>query len=157
MSQETWQVQLSETHPVYQTVSLRRRSGYDNHVVMMVDLKKLIHYSDKHIHPSYVARPVSEWSEEKREGVFQLLAPPTPMEIPAEMPIASFNEMLVVREKRFLKLFSWRYESLARYVGYTNGRHRTRYLLFAGATQIPVMVHEEQASAMQRYCGVNAE
>lgn len=34
-----------------------------------------------------------------------------------------------------------------------NGRHRTRYLYFAGAQEIPVMCREDQAKALLHYCG----
>ncbi len=43
---------------------------------------------------------------------------------------------------------------MLRYVGYTNGRHRTRYLYFAGAKQY-LSCHKGDAEALLRYCGTD--
>lgn len=38
-------------------------------------------------------------------------------------------------------------------VTFRNGQHRARYLAFAGATSLPVEVHETEAALLERYCG----
>lgn len=153
MNNELFDVRLSGTHPGYQTVNLCRRPGKDHYVVVIVDLQKLILYSDQHLHSSFVIPPAENWTNEERKRMFDFLAPPSPEERHVEMPIVSFNEVQVLFREPVLKFFSRRRERLLRYVGYTNGRHRTRYLHFAGALAIPVMCHESQSQLIQRYCG----
>lgn len=52
------------------------------------------------------------------------------------MPIVSFNE---VKDSK-LPISKLLGERVSRWVGYTNGRHRTRYLYFADAQEMPVCV-----------------
>ena len=153
MNDTLFNIRLSDTHPGYQYVKLRCRPGYENHVVVIVDVQKLIRYSNQHLHSSFVIPPAEDWTEEQRKGMFDFLAPPSHKERHVEMPIVSFNEVVVQFREPFLKFFSRRREHLLRYVGYTNGRHRTRYLHFAGALEIPVMCHKSEAKTLQRYCG----
>ncbi|MBD8710112.1 hypothetical protein IFT47_26100 [Pseudomonas sp. CFBP 13711] len=154
MNTDLYEVSLSGDHPGYQSVSLRCRPGYDNHVVVMVDVQKLIHYSDQHEHQSFVVSPVEEWDQDKRQGIFEFLAPPSPKERHVEMPIVSFNEVKEESEQPILKILGRRSERVSRWVGYTNGRHRTRYLHFAGAQEMPVMCHKDQVALLEQYCGV---
>lgn len=153
MKEKLWHVRLSDTHPQYQHVSLRRRPGHDNYVVVVVDAQRLIRYSDQHMHSHFVIAPADTWAEGKRKGMFDFLAPPNANERHVEMPIVSFNEVILEYREPVLKFFSRRRVRLLRYVGYMNGRHRTRYLYFAGAQEIPVMCHEGQAKALLHYCG----
>lgn len=153
---DLYHVKLSDAHPGYQQVSLRRRPGYENHVVVFVDIHKLIHYSDQHLHPNLVVSSAEEWSEAKRQEVAAFLAPPGPTERHVEMPFVSFNEMQVQVRVPFVKVFKRNRERLVRWIGYTHGRHRTRYLQFAGASVIPVMCLHSEAQAIQHYCGVSA-
>lgn len=154
MDTALYDVKLSDTHPGYQSVSLRRRPGYENHVVVLVDVQKLIHYSDQHLHSSFVVSPVEDWADDKRQGIFEFLAPPAPKERHIEMPVVSFNQVLEQYQDPVMKIFSRKRERLLKWVGYTNGRHRTRYLHFAGALQMPVMCHKNEAKDLQHHCGV---
>jgi hypothetical protein len=120
----------------------------------MVDVQKLVHYSDQHEHQSFVVLPVVNWDQDKRQGIFEFLAPPGPKEQHVEMPIVSFNEVKEESKHHILKILGRRSERVSRWVGYTNGRHRTRYLHFAGAQEMPVMCHKDQAEALHEYCGV---
>ncbi|MXI45787.1 hypothetical protein GRW89_04620 [Pseudomonas moraviensis] len=70
------------------------------------------------------------------------------------MPIVSFNEVKEESKQNILKILGRRSERVSRWVGYTNGRHRTRYLYFAGAKKMPVMCHKDQAADLEQYCGV---
>jgi len=151
-----YDVMLSDAHPGYHQVRLRRRPGYENHVVIFVDIHKLIHFSDQHLHSNYVVPPAKDWSELKRQEVAKFLAPPGPKERHVEMPFVSFNEMQVQFRVPFMKVFSHKRERLVRWVGYTLGRHRTRYLHFAGASVIPVMCLQSEAQTLQHHCGVSA-
>lgn len=153
MNDILFDIRLSDTHPSYQNVSLRRRPGKDNYVVVTVDVQKLIHYSNQHIHSSFVLAPAKDWTEGQRQRMLAFLAPPTSLERHVEMPVVSFNEVLVHYREPAFKFFSRRRDRLVRYVGYTNGRHRTRYLHFAGALEMPVMCHKSEVDTLLRYCG----
>jgi hypothetical protein len=142
MSTPLINVQLSETHPDYQKVNFRRLPGRDNYVIVIVNLEKLIHYSDLNPHSSEIAPPVEDWPESERLRAHAFLAPPKALEREIEMPVVSFNESIGV-------------SGVVHHVGYTKGRHRTRYLHFAGAVEIPVLCQLNQAEALQQYCGSN--
>lgn len=148
---ELWHVQLDSTHPGYQSVALRRRAGYVNYEVVEVDAERLIHYSNQDIR-GYVLAPVEAWSPGKRQGIFNFLAPPGPRECPVEMPIISFNERDVIRYERKWLIFKKAIPFRLKYIGYTNGRHRTRYLYYAGAKRIPVMCHISEVDALKAHC-----
>lgn len=148
---ELFQVQLGDDHPNYQSVTLRRRPGYEHYEVVEVDMGKLIHYSN-HDLKGYVLAPVEKWRQDKREGIFRFLAPPGPREQPVEMPVISFRERRIFQRQRKWVLFKKDVMRIQRYIGYTNGRHRTRYIDFAGAKRIPVMCHTTEAEALIAYC-----
>jgi hypothetical protein len=154
MNTALYEVMLSADHPGYQSVSLRRRLGKDNYEVVMVNVQKLIHYSDQNEKPSFVVSPVEEWAPDKRQGMFEFLAPPGPMEQHVEMPVVSFNEAREEGKEPILGIFGGKPERVLRWVGYTNGRHRTRYLHFAGAQEMPVMCHKDQVAGLQQHCGI---
>lgn len=148
---ELWHVRLDGAHPDYQSVSLRRRPGYANYEVVEVDTEKLIHYSNQDIR-GYVIAPVEDWRPDKRQGIFNFLAPPGPREQPVEMPVISFNERDVIHYERKWLFFKKAVPLRLKYIGYTNGRHRSRYLYFAGAKRIPVMCHISQVDALKAHC-----
>jgi len=151
MSQQLWHVQLDSTHPGDQSVYLRRPNGYENYEVVEVDAERLIHYSNQDIR-GYVLAPAEQWPPAKRQGLYRFLAPPGPRERHVEMPIIAFNERDVIYvEKRWL-FFRKRTPGQLRYIGYTNGRHRVRYLYSAGAKRIPVLCHISQVDALKAHC-----
>lgn len=148
---ELWHVQLDSTHPKYQSVALRRRPGYMNYEVVEVDTEKLIHYSNHGIR-GYVITPVEDWQAGEQQRIFNFLAPPGPLERPVEMPVISFNERDVIHYERKWLFFKKAVPLCLKYIGYTNGRHRSRYLYFAGAKRIPVMCHSSQVDALKAHC-----
>ncbi|CAM5317148.1 plasmid fertility inhibition factor family protein [Thauera mechernichensis] len=152
MNDPLWHVRLSDGHPRYQQVSLRRRPGYPNHEVVIVDAQKLIQYSAQDFRAGYVIGPVGTWDPRKRQGLFEFLAPPGPRERHVEMPIVSFNEVTVYERESYLWLFSHIRSRQVQYVGYTNGRHRARYLADAGARDIPVMCHKDEVHVLRAHC-----
>lgn len=147
-----WHVQLDGTHPSYQSVALRRRPGYANYEVVEVVAERLIHYSNQDIR-GYVIPPVEQWQADKRKGIFNFLAPPKPTERYIEMPVISFNERDVIHYERKWLFFKRQVMSRLKYIGYTNGRHRTRYLYYAGAKVIPVMCPASEVNALRTHCG----
>lgn len=148
---ELWHVQLDSAHPDYQSVALRRRPGHTNYEVVEVDAEKLIHYSNQDIR-GYVIAPVEYWQPDKRQGIFNFLAPPGPREQPVEMPVISFNERDVFHYERKWLFFKKAVQLRLKYIGYTNGRHRSRYLYYAGAKRIPVMCHISEVDALKAHC-----
>ncbi|SPZ02576.1 Uncharacterised protein [Pseudomonas luteola] len=151
-----WHVPLSANHPEYQSVGLRRRHNDDSHTVIIVDVKRLIEYSDNDL-PCYVKEPVEQWSEHDKQGVFDFLKPPTARQTYIEMPIVAFGTRTryfrVPRFKIFQEIFQKTESEEVNYVSYVNGRHRTRYLAYAGAIQMPVMCSIKVAESLRLHCG----
>ena len=148
---ELFHVQLDDHHPTYQSVALRRRPGYEHYEVVEVDMAKLIHYSNYDLE-GYVLAPVEQWRKDKREGIFRFLAPPGAREQAVEMPVISFRERKVFQRERKWLFFEKDVVHTQRYIGYTNGRHRTRYLYFAGAKRLPVKCHTTEVAALKTHC-----
>lgn len=149
-----WHISLSPNHPKYQSVGLVPRFNDADHRVVIVDVHKFIHFWSLD-YRGYFLPDVDQWKPSKREGIFDFLSPSTPRENHVQMPIAFFNETVVQGvEKRFL-IFKRTVERTVRYVGFTNGRHRTRYLAHAGAIQLPVETSAKTAHLLEGYCGVS--
>lgn len=148
-----WHVSLSPNHPQYQSVGLVPRFNDADHRVVVVDARKFIHFWSLD-YRGYFLPEVDQWEPSKREGIFHFLSPPRQREKHVEMPVAFLNEtMIQCREKRFL-VFKRTIERTVRYVGFTNGRHRTRYLAHAGAIQLPIETSAKTAQLLESYCGV---
>lgn len=139
-----WNVQLDSNHKEYQTVGLRRTPGHPTHEVVELDAELLIKLSDQAL-TGFILPPADEWSEGDRERLFEHLAPITSMERHPFMPRISFNEELVFSTPTGE-------QTTCRYIGYSNGRHRARYLYFAGAKTIPVQLPANEAAALRAYC-----
>lgn len=152
MSRNVYVVDLDSSHPGYQSVTLCSPSGYDKYVVVMVDVEKLIFYSNQDL-PCYVVKPVSEWDKTKRDGIYEFLAPLGPNDCCVRMPIVHFYEEAFELKRPFWKIFGARSVQVLRWISYTNGRHRTRYLHFAGAKRMPVLCRDNEAAEISRYCG----
>lgn len=146
MTNRKWTVQLGATHVPYTHVDLKRsRDHVDGYEVVMVDLDRLITCFER---DHYVIPHVSAWEAAKRDGFHEFLNPAGGA---CEMLVVSFS----LKEKthqRFFGFIAPRVEEVA-VVTFTNGRHRTRYLQFAGAAVIPVEVHESEAVQLRKYCG----
>lgn len=151
-----WHVPLSQSHPLYQSVGLVPRFNDGDHCVVVVDAQKLIHYWSLD-HRIYHLPPVEEWSESKRDGIFEFLSPPKRRWTHVEMPVAYLQEMRIEQVEIRFWFFKRKIERLIRYVGFTNGRHRTRYLAYAGATQLPVQTSRRNAQLLEHYCGVDSQ
>jgi hypothetical protein len=70
------------------------------------------------------------------------------------MQIVSFNVPKEQSKQPILKILCRRSEPISRCVGYTNGRHRTRYFRFGGAKQMPVIWYKNQAADLEQHHGV---
>lgn len=130
MTNKRWTVQLARTHVPYTHVDLKRsRDHVDGYEVVMVNLDRLfICFERDH----YVIPHVTAWKEAKRDGLQDFVNPDAGA---CEMPTVSFS----LKEKshqRWFGLIAPRVEEVA-VVSFTNGRHRTRYLQFAGCRRNP--------------------
>lgn len=114
----------------------------DHITVVIVDAKKLMQCFRR---CSLAIPSADKWEPKKREGIREFLDPRAG---PIEMPYIGFE----LREKKhFLRLLKPR-----RHVGvvsFENGRHRARYLQFAGADCFPVEVNIKEANLLEIYCG----
>jgi hypothetical protein len=142
MTSEKWRVQLSTSHTPYSHVDLKRShdhvKGYE---VVIVDLGSLMtcFESDQVVIPH-----VTAWKTEKREAIQAFL---DPAEGACDMPVVGFT-LRTKMHRRLFGLIAPRIEKVP-VAGFTNGRHRARYLHFAGATVIPVEVHETEADLLR--------
>ena len=146
MLQTVWYVRLHGDHPAYAWIKLKRQLQDDlNYVAVIVDARKFMDCYMRDMQ-AYVLPPVEQWEPGKKTGIWKFLNPHL-SGVPA-MPRVSFA---VVERKRLWGLRPSIYEGVA---SFTNGRHRSMYMAFAGATSFPVEVHVNQASLLKRYCGI---
>jgi len=148
MAGKIWRVQLDSSHTPYVHVDFKRShehaSGY---TVVTVDMERFMVCFERD--QLVVGRP-NEWSESKREGIRQFL---DPKEGACDMPVIGFS-IRTRQYRRFLGLIANRIEKLP-VAGFTNGRHRARYLQHAGAKVMPVEVHESEAVLLRQHCGAS--
>ncbi|MBR8312126.1 hypothetical protein KDW36_02805 [Burkholderia dolosa] len=142
---DVWIVELPG-HPHYAYTRLKRVFSSDDsrHRVVTVDVKKLLVCADRDM-TDYVLPSVEYWAPGKAAGIRAFLAPDQPR-IP-DMPFITF------RETRTRTLLGIPGLSKVGVASFRNGQHRARYLAHAGATSLPVEVHETEADLLARYCG----
>lgn len=138
-----WTVPLAATHQPYTHCEFKRELPNDNRYdVVIVDLSKLIEFWGNGP-AGYLTPPVIEWEKDKREGIWDFLDPSTGA---AYMPRIGFE---VIQRPEFFGLFGAKKIPM---IGFVNGRHRTRYLEFAGASCIPVETNKANVPLLQQYC-----
>jgi hypothetical protein len=146
----TWPVELDHRHPGYQRLELKRRhpTGLDYKVVI-VRTERLLELWSRD--GTFFLPPVPEWKEEKRNGIRAFLDPADPGT--AEMPVVSMRSQTVRRWGWWPPFFTHVEEPV---LTFTNGRHRARYLAYAGAQTIPVEVTARSAPLVEAHCGVGS-
>lgn len=142
---DVWIVQLPG-HAPYAYTHLKRVFASDDsrHRVVTIDLKKLLTCADRDT-TDYVLPSVQYWTPGKAAGIREFLDPGQDR-IP-DMPFITF------RETRTRTLLGIPGLSKVGVASFRNGQHRARYLAYAGATTIPVEIHETEADLLVRYCG----
>ncbi|KUZ40788.1 plasmid fertility inhibition factor family protein [Burkholderia territorii] len=142
---DVWIIPLSG-HAAYTSTHLKRVFASDDsrHRVVTVDLTKLLACADRDT-TDYVLPSVQYWAPGKAVGIRDFLDP-AQARIP-EMPFITF------RETRTRTLLGIPGLSKVGVASFRNGQHRARYLAYAGATSLPVEVHETEADLLVRYCG----
>ncbi|WP_175944616.1 plasmid fertility inhibition factor family protein [Burkholderia pyrrocinia] len=142
---DVWIIQLPG-HVPYAYTHLKRVFSSDDsrHRVVTIDLKKLLTCADRDT-TDYVLPSVQYWAPGKAAGIREFLDPDQD-KIP-DMPLITFR---VTRTRAPLGIPGLSKVGVA---SFRNGQHRARYLAYAGATILPVEVHETEADLLVRYCG----
>jgi hypothetical protein len=149
MTEKTWRVQLGPDHTPYSYVDFKcSRENVAGYSVVMVDVERLMACFER---DPFVIAPPAEWSKEKREGIRQFLDPEGGA---PDMPVVGFS--IRMRGRRRLFGFAARRIERVPVAGFTNGRHRARYLQYTGAKMMPVEVHESEATLLREHCGASA-
>lgn len=148
-SEPVWIVPLCD-HPYYDHVRLKRVFGGDDdtrHCVVIVDARKLIECADRD-DTDYVLPPVGNWHSGKIRGIRMFLDPEN-----EQIPAMPYVTIATRRASGLLGLVGLEREGV---VGFRNGQHRARYLVYAGAEAFPVEVHEREAELLTMLCGARA-
>lgn len=143
-----WQVRLGANHTPYAHVDFKRSHDHvDGYTVVTVDVHRFMvcFERDKFVIP----RPI-EWETGKLEGVRDFLDPKGGA---CDMPVIGFA-LRTVKHLRLWGLLAPTIEEVP-VAGFTNGRHRARYLQYAGAATMPVEVHESEAMLLRKHCGAD--
>lgn len=146
-----WSVPLGQTHEAYRYVRLYRRfAGLSTFTVVIVDAQKFLRLFENDA--GFVIPPARTWDKE-RLALHRDKLSPYGRSGSVEMPIAEIETREVLRS-RFLGL--WKKMREEQIVSFTNGRHRARYLEYAGALAFPVEVDIRNAPMMLEHCGWQA-
>ncbi|MFY9179282.1 MAG: hypothetical protein WAO12_05810 [Venatoribacter sp.] len=140
-----WSVPLSSNHTPYQQVMLSRRGVDLNYAVLLVHAEKFIALYENNSDSIPPINRVQDWEGSKKEGIRQFLNPENG---PVEMPRVSFwwNSMNSWRTL-------WR-DKMIPDLSFENGRHRARYMHYAGAEYFPIEVEKEGLLSLNSICGV---
>jgi len=143
-----WQVQLGANHTPYAHVDFKRsRDHVDGYTVVTVDVDRFMTCFER---DTLAIQRSTNWTQEKFECIRDFLDPKGGA---CDMPVIGFS-MRTVEHRRLWGFLSPRIEMVL-VAGFTNGRHRARYLQYAGATIMPVEVHESQAVLLRKHCGAD--
>ncbi|WP_418789228.1 plasmid fertility inhibition factor family protein [Paraburkholderia pallida] len=140
-----WVVPVPAHHP-YDHVRFKRVFTTDGtrHEVVIVDLHKLLVCAERD-DTDYVLKPVDDWHAGKVRGIREFLDPHN--ERVPQMPYVT------IAKRRAGGLAGWFGLAHVGVVAFRNGQHRARYLAWAGATWLPVEVHEREAPLLRELCG----
>ena len=140
-----WVVPVPAHHP-YDYVRFKRVFTTDGtrHEVVIVDLHKLLVCAERD-DTDYVLKPVDDWHMGKVRGIREFLDPHN--ERVPQMPYVT------IARRRAAGLAGWLGLAHVGVVAFRNGQHRARYLAWAGATWLPVEVHEREAPLLRELCG----
>ncbi|MDO8336538.1 MAG: hypothetical protein Q7T74_07215, partial [Candidatus Saccharibacteria bacterium] len=148
-----FEVYLSPEHTDYSSVQLRRRyESLPDYTVIWIDTERFMACFER---DHFVIPPVSEWDEAKLNHVRDTLRPDRRgLRLP-EMPVAHLR--LVFRTVYsgfwgFFKLFGQQVNFPV--IAFSNGRHRSRYLQYAGAKTFPVEIELSNLELVRLHCGV---
>lgn len=140
-----WTVSLPASAPYPYVRFKRGRLGYD-YAVVVVDIHLLLSLHDRS--NMRIPEP-SAWDQDKLDGIRNFLDPNDPGDPgDPEMPRVSVWDAPM---SGWLSRFGHKRHAD---VIFGNGRHRTHYLRYVGATHIPVEVASSSRSRIQELCGI---
>lgn len=147
VTEPLWIVPLHD-HPAYDHVRFSRMFATDGmrYEVVIVDVRKLLQCADRD-ETDYVLKPVAEWHAGKVRGIREFLDPRN--ERVPQMPCVTVSTRPAPGLAGLLRL------AREGVVTFRNGQHRARYLAWAGATWLPVEVHEREAPLLRQLCGAD--
>jgi hypothetical protein len=147
--EKIWTVQLGADHVAYPAVHFRRGQAHmSSYTVLLVDIKRFMVCFER---DDLTLEHASLWSEEARRGVREFLDPNPDLGRPPEMPVVGLRFKTRI-QRRCWGLFPSR-DVMVPVVSFQNGRHRARYVEYAGALTMPVEVHDSEAESLRNYCG----
>ena len=168
LAQNLWEIALPSGRVPISRALMRRDTYNDDpnkilrpaHKVIVVDLAKFIQLVE--LAPaSFVVPPAAEWGAQELEGRTEFMAPHPPNDPRGNgsilMPLVG-HHFRIVREARPAWKF-WEPERARKvyHVTYTNGRHRTRFVEYGGATTMPVEVDPASVNFYMETCGLHIE
>lgn len=144
-----WTVPL-RTHAAYPAAELQPRfPDLEAYPVVIVDTARLIACFARD--SGFFIRSPEHWPATKLAGLRDYL---DPAKCHSQMPFAHCEEREFVTPRWFGLRSPLRHTLPV--VGFTDGRHRTRYLEHAGAAAIPLQVEARNAALMLKHCGFRA-
>ncbi len=127
------------------------RECFSNYTTVWVDTAKFISYAEKSPNVPMISN-VESWDDNKRErytkganpndGIGHLCTP--------RVVFNDYEDEVI--ESKFLGFQKERSIVKVRYVGFVNGRHRTRIAEYLGAKNIPVQVSKDNVDTLLKYC-----
>ncbi|EGQ7796230.1 hypothetical protein I6Y99_005035 [Vibrio parahaemolyticus] len=125
---------------------------YDCCETVWVSVDKLIYYAGNNANIHTMILDANSWDKEKRESYIWGINPFHEDGLLRTPRVFFHDSEREVIKSRFFGL--WRKRTLVKhqYVGFINGRHRTRIAEFLGAKTIPVQVNKDNAEVLKKYC-----
>ena len=168
LARNLWEIALpSGRLPIGRT--LMRRDTYNDdpnkillpdHKVIVVDLAKFIQMVE--LGPaSFVRPPVPEWDAEKLAGFIRFMTPHAPDDPSGPgavlMPVVGHHFRFEREPRPAWKIWEPVRERKVYHATYTNGRHRTRFVEYGGATTMPLEVDSASVNFYMETCGLRIE
>lgn len=146
-----WTIPLGPDHLLYQFVRLRRRfPGKEGYTVVVVDMGKLM--AGFSLQQDVLPSP-SKWPVALLQQTISYLNPHARGGVPHRMPFVHIEES-TLQQPRLYGLLGTSKQRVP-LVSFIAGRHRARYLEFAGARAMPVEVSKVDAELLRKYCGAD--
>lgn len=168
IQQNLWQVDFPMQGLGFSHVWLRRET-YENFPyellrpecrVIIVDLSKFIAMIENN-DPEYVVSEFNTWAAEKQLGIIEFMRPNEISDFQGNgsvlMPVVGHHHRKEIDPMPWWKFRSPRLTRTIEYASFANGRHRTRFLQYAGAADMPIEVDPSSVDWYMRTCGISIE
>lgn len=150
-----FEVSLSPEHANFSSVHFHRRyESLPDYTVIWIDTERFMACFER---DHFVIPPVSEWNESRFNHVRDNLMPDRRGLRSPEMPVAHLRLVTRTVYPRFWGFFGLFGKQVTfPVIAFTNGRHRSRYLQYAGAKTFPVEIELSNLELVCLHCGVLA-